>query len=76
MSEDKNTALGSRARIGYSHVVPQRTTQPPQPATPMIAAALVLAALVLLTLADAAEMEQTPATTPVLIDDEPAPFNR
>ena len=45
MSEDKNTALGSRARIGYSHVVPTTPHAPPA----MISVALVLAALVLLT---------------------------
>ena len=30
MSEDKNTALGSRTRIGYSHLVPATHRPPPK----------------------------------------------
>jgi hypothetical protein len=57
MSEDKNTALGSRAGIGYSHVVP--ATHHPQSTTlAMITAALVLVALVLLTSWDTAGHEE------------------
>jgi hypothetical protein len=53
MSEDKNTALGSRTPIEYSYVVPA-THHPPPTTLAMIAAALVLAALVLLTSWDTA----------------------
>lgn len=53
MSEDKNTALGSEALIGYSHVVPATHRSPPTTLA-MIAVALVLTALVLLTSWDTA----------------------
>jgi len=46
MSEAKNTALGGFAGLRYSHVVPATSHSPP--ATPMITATLILAALTLL----------------------------
>ena len=42
----------------------------------MITLTFILAALVVLTSWDAAEMEEIPTTIPVRADDEPTSFNR
>ena len=59
MSEAKNTALGSWAAIGYSHVSPTKHTRRFQLTNTMITAALILTALTLLTITDDSSAHST-----------------
>ncbi|MDB6169710.1 MAG: hypothetical protein JWM88_2574 [Verrucomicrobia bacterium] len=49
MSEDKNTALGSRDGSGYCSGVPASTANASSITTPMITVAVILTSLVILT---------------------------
>ncbi len=68
MSEAKNTALGSRREIGYSHVSQTNHRQPLSTNT-MISLTLILAALVALISWDASEAETAVQSIPVESDD-------
>ena len=59
MSEAKNTALGSWAAIGYSHVSPATHHPPLSTTTPMITLTFILTALVVLTSWDGFETGRT-----------------
>ena len=70
MSEAKNTALGSFAGIGYSHVSPANETDAPLPTHPlMITLTIVLSLLVLLTLWDTSFDGEAHETVPVRTED-------
>jgi hypothetical protein len=76
MSEAKNTALGSRAAIGYSHVSPAKHHPPLATTTAMISLTFILTALVVLTSVDAADAEDSRSLVPVRNDDDSTSLNR